>query len=379
MATVPDSPKTATHQKNSAKIANGFTRFRWRYGSRNAAASVTMGFLLAITGVYFITASHAEAVNRTVYVATAAQLHSALANAQPGDVIKLADNTYHGTFTSTVSGTSYAPITVTGSRNAILDGGSLASGAGLSLGTKNTTKSIGYWNLVGFTVSKANQGIVFDRVQNSTISGVYVHDIGEEGIHLRDFSSNNVVKNNRVTKTGLFDQRFGEGLYVGSAYNNWSNSSQSLPDHSNSNQLVGNSISYTGAESIDIKEATHSGLISGNTFDGHDMCPQTAIDCDAADSFIDIKGEGWTVSDNVGTYVHTVWNDAMQKNDGIQVRAVALAAGDQSGDNNSFTRNNLSDVGGYGFNIADTATGNAVACDNAVANAASGFGNLSCQ
>src|SRR2546421_3506581 len=59
-------------------------------------------------------------VARTVNVANAAQLKAALLGAHPGDVVHLADGTYKGAFYATVSGTSTAPITLTGSRNAVL-------------------------------------------------------------------------------------------------------------------------------------------------------------------------------------------------------------------------------------------------------------------
>jgi hypothetical protein len=333
--------------------------------------------LLAVVGVYFMATSHAATLGRTLYVNTSSQLTSALANAKPGDTIKLADAVYSGTFNSTVSGTSWAPITVTGSRNAILDGGTQSGGYGFSLGSKNTTKSIGYWKLSGFTITNSNKGIIFDRVQNSSINNIYVHDIGDEGIHLRNFSSHNTVSNNLVTKTGLYDQRYGEGLYVGTAYSNWPSYTQGNPDLSNNNQLLGNNISYTGAESIDIKEATHAGLINGNTFNGHGMCPHSDSDCNSADSFIDMKGEGWTVSNNTASYMHTIWPDRTQKNDGYQVHAISAGSGEGSGTNNTFSHNTVSDLGGYGFNFV-SGSNNRATCDNVVTGAR-GFGNIQCR
>jgi MYXO-CTERM domain-containing protein len=61
---------------------------------------------------------------RAVAVATAGELAAALAAAQPGDVITLADGTYAGAFSITASGTADDPIVIRGQSQAgaILDG-----------------------------------------------------------------------------------------------------------------------------------------------------------------------------------------------------------------------------------------------------------------
>ena len=59
----------------------------------------------------------------TVRVTTAVELEDALAAAQPGATIELADGTYVGKFVATVPGTASAPIHLCGSPAAILDGG----------------------------------------------------------------------------------------------------------------------------------------------------------------------------------------------------------------------------------------------------------------
>ncbi|MEU4602940.1 chondroitinase-B domain-containing protein [Kribbella sp. NPDC023972] len=82
-------------------------------------------------------------------MSTAAQLKSALTNAGPGDTIKLADGTYTGNFKTTVSGTSSAPITLTGSANAVLKS---TGGYGLHLNGSS------YWNVRGVS-GLTNPGI----------------------------------------------------------------------------------------------------------------------------------------------------------------------------------------------------------------------------
>src|SRR6266516_298033 len=164
---------------------------------------------------------------RTVNVATAAQLSAALAGARPGDTIHLADGTYTGAFYGIVSGTATTPITLTGSRQAVLANtrmcdpnvppGGLVSycGYGFHLNKAN------YWKLVGFSIGAGNKGIVFDGASHNVIDGVEVRDINQEGIHLRAASSDNVVELCYIHDTGKTDPGYGEGLYFGSATSNW--------------------------------------------------------------------------------------------------------------------------------------------------------------
>jgi hypothetical protein len=316
---------------------------------------------------------------RIVNVSTASQLTAALAAAVKGDVITMADGTYSGNFVSTASGASAAPITLTGSRNAIIKGSSISSGYGMQIGTKNSATAVSYWQLKGFSVTNAQKGIIFDNVQHSLIDSVSVHDVGMEAIHLRDFSSDNIVSNNVITMTGRSDQAYGEGLYVGTAVSNWDTFSQAKPDGSNRNQLLNNRIDHTSAESIDIKEGTHGGTISGNTLDGTGMCYDTAADCNSADSLIDMKGEGWTIKNNTGLHVHTTWSAGGQLNDGFQIHVIKNTGSEGSGNNNVFSLNKISDVGGYGINVTGSPTGVVVKCDNTVTTAGKGLTNLTCQ
>lgn len=314
-----------------------------------------------------------------VAVSNAEQLKAALANAKPGDTITMADGTYSGQFNSTKSGTAQAPITLTGSRKAIINGGSIGSGYTFSLGTKNSANTVSYWKLSGFSLTGGQKGIMLDNVQNSLIDNISVQNIGHEGIHLRNFSSNNKVQNSTITKTGQDDQRYGEGLYVGTAQSNWDTFSQGKPDRSNNNQLIGNTISYTGAESIDIKEGTHDGLIKGNSLDGTGMCYDTTADCNFADSLIDMKGEGWTIADNNASKVRVTWKASGVESDAFQVHVISQGESEGSGDNNIFNNNTIDAVMGYGFNVQSKATGTVVTCDNKVTNAGKGFGNVTCQ
>jgi hypothetical protein len=141
--------------------------------------------------------------------------------------------------------------------------------------------------------------------------------------------------------------KFGEGIYVGSAVSNWPKYSGGEPDRSDGNLVKGNTISATSAESIDVKEGTTGGRVVGNSMDGTGMT--------GADSLVDVKGSGWLIEGNVGT--HAV-KDAMQTHRILE----------GWGTENVF-RNNVVDIDGdpegVHFSIHDPeVTDNVVACDN---------------
>ena len=312
---------------------------------------------------------------RAVQVATSAQLTAALADARAGDVITMADGVYTsgglaapvaiggkhyvGTFVATASGTADRPIVLQGSRRAQIDGRPGGDGTGTRYGLY--LAGAGHWQLKGFTVTNVSKGIVLDHSQRSVLQDLAVHTTGQEGIHLRAASSDNVVRDSTVRLTGRTSPDFGEGIYVGSATSNWGTYSGGLPDASDRNQLVGNTITQTGAESVDVKEGTTGGVISGNTFDGATMTGSYA------DSWVDLKGNGWLVTGNRGS------NAVL---DGFQVHGVV----DGWGLGNTF-RDNVADVNasGFGFRAQSNVTGTVVSCSNTVSRAASGFANLPCR
>src|SRR5256714_10770952 len=242
---------------------------------------------------------------RTISVSTAAQLTAALAGVRPGDTIALSAGTYEGVFSATTSGTVSAPITLTGPGTAVLSnrgggcdpnapGGLSYCGYGLHL------NRVAYWRLVGFAVTGSAKGIILDGSSHNVLDGVQVYDIGDEGVHFRASSSDNVLRNATVHDTGRSQPGFGEGLYFGSAQSNWSRYGEnggSGPDRSDRNQAVDNHFGpNVAAEHIDIKEGTVGGVVRGNTFDGRGISGENF-----GDSWIDVKGSGYTLSGNHGT------------------------------------------------------------------------------
>jgi nitrous oxidase accessory protein NosD len=287
----------------------------------------------------------------TVDVTTADELQTALDAAEPGDVIQLADGTYDGGFTATASGSEEQPIHLCGGGDAILDGGGIETGPVLHLDGAT------HWTILGFQLQNGQKGLMADATEGTVLGGLTIRDIGDEAIHLRAGSSDNLVVGNSISGTGLRRAEFGEGVYVGSAEEHWCDVSDCEPDASDRNRIVGNDISETTAEAIDVKEGTTGGEISGNTFDGSGMTE--------ADSWVDVKGSDWLISGNTGR---------SSPQDGFQTHEIV----DGWGTGNRFIGNSAQvDGPGYGFALTPPLE-NTISCDNQVAGAALGLANIDC-
>lgn len=296
--------------------------------------------------------------DRIVPVADASALSAALANATPGTRIELAPGTYGGHFTGSALATAAQPIVVCGPRTAILDGGVTDTGYVFHL------DGAAYWILSGFSVTRGKNGVVLDHASHNRLTGLDVHDMGQTGVHMRYFSSDNLLDNSDIRDTGRYVPGVGEGVYIGSALRHWvdATGSSTSPDRSDRNRVIDNRIGPgVTAESIDIKEGTTGGELRGNVFDGSSLSGENG-----GDSWVDMKGNGYVVADNTGAHALV---------DGFQVHVVV----EGWGAGNLFT-NNVADVGGagYGFRIPADASGNVVACDNLVQDAALGFATIAC-
>jgi hypothetical protein len=288
-------------------------------------------------------------------VTTAADLHIALTSVQPGAVIVLAPGTYADRFEAKVSGTAQAPITLCGPREAVIDGGDIKQGYAIYLNT------VDYWRVIGFSVQGAQKGVVADHAHHVLIKRLYVHDIGDEGIHLREFSTDNTVDGNTVRNTGLNNTKFGEGIYVGTAHSNWCKYTSCNIDTSDRNVISNNDVANTTAENIDIKEGTTAGVIENNHLSGDGMVAS------AASAWINVKGNEWTVVNNVG--VHSL-------KDGFQVHNVWKGWGER----NIFRANRAEvDGPGYGFYVQSASLATVITCDNTAVAAARGLSNARCS
>jgi nitrous oxidase accessory protein NosD len=291
---------------------------------------------------------------RVVEVSTARDLQAALDAARAGQVIRLADGRYEGNFVASAQAGADAPIRLCGGRGAVLDGGDVDGDYTLHLSGAT------HWQVSGLTVTGGQKGVMVDAGSGIRIEGLLVTSMGDEAIHLRTNSSDNAVVGNTIRDTGLRKPKFGEGVYVGSAESNWCQLTDCRPDRSDRNLVEGNDIAGTTAEAVDIKEGTSDGVLRGNTFDGAAMVE--------ADSWVDVKGNGWTIEGNTGTSTSA---------DGFQVHEVV----DGWGRDTVFSGNAVGGVPGLAINVAgprairNTTT---VSCDNDAGDAGGGLSNVSC-
>lgn len=326
------------------------------------AVRVAAAAVLALAALTLPSPVHADTCpTPTVTASTEAQLDAALGSAQPGDVIWIADGTYDGDWTASTPGTESAPIWLCGSPSAVLTNDGYRGGYGLHLDGAD------WWHLYGFTVASAQKGVIVDAAEHVTVEALTVHGVGDEGIHLRKHTTDSLVVGNTIYDTGNRREKFGEGVYIGSSDANWGTLTGGQPDRSDRNTVSGNTIYDTTAEAVDVKEGTSDGMVSGNSFDGSGQTEE------GADSWVDVKGNGWVVAGNTG-------QDST--GDGFQTHHRNLSNNGLGnwGLNNVFEGNVATVNGpGRGFYIHDpSTTSNTVKCDNTVTGAALGYANLAC-
>jgi hypothetical protein len=292
----------------------------------------------------------------TVNVANATQLSAALANAKPGQTIVLADGTYNSKFVINTPGTATAPITLKGSRNAILDSGAVNTGYTIHLNNAD------YWRLDGFTITRGNKAIMADQTNSTIIANVDAGNTGQEVIHLRNFSTDNVVRDSVIHDSGKYIDKYGEGVYLGSAQGNWATASGGQPDASDRNKVLNNTFRNTTSEAVDAKEATTGGEIRGNSMDGSGVSGTNG-----GDSLVDAKGNNYIIANNTVTGSGPFLLDGMQTH-------VAVAGW---GQNNVFDANTFTLAApGYAINVSGSP--NVVRCNNTTTGTAKGLTNVAC-
>ncbi|WP_430646473.1 right-handed parallel beta-helix repeat-containing protein [Agromyces sp. GXS1127] len=289
-----------------------------------------------------------------VTVGDAAALQDALDGAQPGEVILVEAGRYVGEFTASAQGTAEEPVTLCGTHESVLDGGGIDQGYVLHL------DGVSHWTVQGLALENGQKGLMADGATHTEIRGLSVSKIGDEAIHLRAASTDNLVTGNVVSDTGQRKPKFGEGIYVGTAESNWCDISDCEPDPSDRNVIEGNEISRTTAESIDIKEGTSEGIVRDNTFDG------ASLVIDDADSWVDVKGNDWLIEGNSGV---------SSAADGFQTHEIL----DGWGTRNVF-RDNTAALDGAGLGFAlKPARENVLECSNEVSGPGAELSNVECR
>jgi hypothetical protein len=310
-------------------------------------------------------------VDGEIVVDDADTLRAALASATPGTVIRLADGEYQfkPRLVASASGTAEAPITLRGSRAAVLR-------------TKNASGDYGlhvtgdHWRIEGITVAHATKGIVLDGSVGTVIDGVEVYDIGDEAVHFRTCSSDGVLRSSHIHDTGRNSAQYGEGVYVGSANSNWdkyqcTDSTEGVDEGDNTERVLveDNLFEDITADGADLKEGTDSGIVRRNVFRRTGLSGQNS-----ADSAIDAKGNGWVIEDNVVSGTDATWDDdgvaaPSEFADGYQAHSVY----EGYGSGNVFRRNRVEgEIPGFGIGLYPEAD-NVVTCDNSAPGAALGL------
>jgi endoglucanase len=220
------------------------------------------------------------------------QISAALASAQAGDEIIIASGVYNASskvedaigkfvyFTSNANGTAANPI--------ILRGASAANKPVLRAAEANkygaTIMSItgDYWIIKDLELSQGQKGLTMDTANHCQLLNLSVNDIGDEGIHLRSGSSDNLVQNCSVFNVGVRQPGFGEGIYIGSDEGQHDTYTPNCDRNTINNCVLGPNIR---AEAIDVKEGTQFTVIKNCTISGAGISG-----ANSADAFIDIKG-----------------------------------------------------------------------------------------
>ena len=225
-----------------------------------------------------------------------------LKNAIPGDRILIAPGKYLGIKTPTISNCSaYYSSGKSGTKDKpiIIDA---LDPANKPILYGNISKSYilhlynaSYWNIKNIIFHDGSKGIIFDNIQNSILDSVEVYNTGDEAVHFRDGSSNNIIKNSFIHDTGISSPGFGEGVYIGSA------DGTDKPDGSKMNQSCNyNSVINTtfgpnvAAESVDIKENTVGTIVDKCTFNAKGTTSENSTD-----SVINAKGNNAIITNNI--------------------------------------------------------------------------------
>jgi hypothetical protein len=306
-----------------------------------------------------------------IVVDSTEEIRAALAAAQPGDVIVIADGEYlfDERLVAAASGSAAAPITLRGTRAAMLRTNDVSDDYGLHV-------TGDYWRVEGLTIAVASKGIVLDGSIGTVIDGVEVYEIGLEAVHFRACSSDGVLRNSFIHDTGRESPQYGEGVYVGSATSNWSDFACTDPiegrnegDNTERVLIEANVFEDTTAEGADLKEGTDSGTLRANVFRRVGASGENS-----ADSAVDAQGNEWVIEDNDVFESDAPWSDEGQMRpsefaDGYQTHSVY----DGYGTANVFRNNRVDgEIPGFGIGLYP-ALANVVTCDNAAPGALAGL------
>jgi endoglucanase len=232
------------------------------------------------------------AATRIVNCNTVDQITAALADARAGDEIIIAPGTYSSSkktkdgigkfsyFACLADGTASNPIVLRGANSSSIPILRVIAGSEYSSPVMSITGD--HWILKDIELSYGNKGIFLDTANNCQLINVNVKNIGDEGIHFRSGSSNNLLKNCRISNVGVKQPGFGEAIYIGSDQKQHGIYNPSCNNNTVEGCTIGPDVR---AEGIDVKEGTLNTIIRNNTFSGSGISGENS-----ADAFVDTKG-----------------------------------------------------------------------------------------
>ncbi len=194
------------------------------------------------------------------------ELQTAVERAGPNTTIVVAAGTYRA-----VEITDRSGLTIVADPGAVVTSNAYDQRAGvLVLRSSDIT-------IEGLSSQRNLWGYSVHESHGVTLRRVGVDDVGQEGIAIRDFSSNVTVTDSVISRTGrrpgvhpngLAYASFGEGVYLGTGH------SPGWEDTTNGIVIRGNEISFTTAEAIDVKASVYDVEIADNRI--HDIDTRTS-------------------------------------------------------------------------------------------------------
>lgn len=256
-------------------------------------------------GDYYVTPEGNDTNDGNSFEKSFKTIQKAVDLAQPGNIIILGKGVYNQDFISRRNGTSDNPITIYGTREAVVNGD--------KEGTRMIEINHDYIILQGFTVDGL-QG-PSDKKENYKDKLVYVLGIedrqgvtglklidmeiknaGGECVRLRYFSQNNEIANNYIHNCGAYDYKFGngkegkngEGIYVGTAPEQTKDGKNKTKerDESNNNWIHNNTIDTQGNECVDVKESSSGNIVEDNKCTGQKDPQSAGIDARGSNNII---------------------------------------------------------------------------------------------
>ena len=219
-------------------------------------------FMILIPGMMF-QATQAK----VVIVNPGEDLNSIINSAKGSDTVLVKPGTYAQVSLSDKNFSELNPLIVRadGSGTVLVKGDTIRSGSALEI------NNCSFIVFEGIAFTNAMWGIYVKNSSNIILLNNEIYGTGQEGCHIGRSSKYVDVIGNKIHKTGKFNSKWAEGIYVGSGSYGRSN----FPDNCEYIWIEGNHIYETGnAEGINIKAESFHVTVRNNRI--HDIYPGTS-------------------------------------------------------------------------------------------------------